>query len=228
MSSAQGNGPSPAARPGGFAPGLMAVNTFTLKSAGDAEAFEKQFNEHVLFMRAQEGFVAHQMTRSAEQDRVYVNAGWWRRPDDFGKVARSAEFQEHAKAFHRMVDVAVLPARVLASDESGAPVGTDPAEFPFATVTEFAKTASPQDVAEAYAAHLAALPQGALGWSVLGVGLPEPKRHVVVARWRSAEDWAAVRESARWRTLTTSADVSYVSGAPVAAGRAALAGGGSE
>lgn len=228
MSTAQGTGPLPAARPQGFAPGLMALNTFTLKSADDAETFEKRFNEHVLFMRNQEGFVAHQMTRSDEQAGVYANAGWWRSPDDFGKVARSAEFQEHAKAFHRIVDVAVLPARVLAADESGAAVGADAAEFPFATVAEFTASAPPQDVAKAYAAHLADVPEGGLGWSVLGVALPEPTRYVVVARWRSAEAWAQVRQSAAWQALTATADVSYVSGAPVAAGRSALASAGSE
>lgn len=223
MSTAQGTGPSPAARSQGFAPGLMALNTFTLKNTEEADVFERRFTEHVVFMRDQEGFAAHQMTRSAEQSGVYVNAGWWRSPDDFGKVARSAEFQQHAQSFHRIVDVDVLPARVLAADEPGAVVGTDAAEFPLVTVARFTVAAPQQKVAEAYAAHLADVPGGALGWSVLGVALPDPTQYVVVARWASAEAWAQVRRSVAWQELTAHADVSYVSGASAATGRSALA-----
>ncbi|NEA44237.1 antibiotic biosynthesis monooxygenase [Streptomyces sp. SID11385] len=96
------------------------INTFTLKNPGDAGTFERRFLQHVAWMRQQEGFAAHQAVRLTATAGIYVNVGWWARGEDFQQVLASATFQEHAREFHRLVDVEAAPSlSVLRGDVPG-------------------------------------------------------------------------------------------------------------
>ncbi|MEI5099113.1 antibiotic biosynthesis monooxygenase family protein [Streptomyces sp. PmtG] len=100
------------------------INTFTLKDPARAEEFEERFLSHVEWMRSRPGFVAHQAVRATDEPGVYVNFGWWQRPEDFQAVLADATFKAHAEEFHEIVDVEADPSMgVLRLD--GAPSGPD-------------------------------------------------------------------------------------------------------
>lgn len=200
-------------------PGLMAINTFTLKDSAGAAGFEEHFTEHVAFMREQDGFLAHQMTRAARKPDTYVNVGWWRAPQDFGKVAQSEVFQRHAADFHRVVDVAVTPSRSLFVHEEVGAVGEDATGFPVVVVEQFTVSDPSAELAQRFIAHITSVPAGALAWAALGVALPDPSLFTAVSRWRSAEAYEQAQASPEYQALSRAAAVTETSGSPVLAGR---------
>lgn len=204
-------------------PGLMAINTFTLKNPDTAAGFEEHFTSHVAFMRDQEGFLAHQMTRGDRSPERYVNVGWWRAPQDFGKVAQSEEFQLHARSFHQLVDVEVTPSRSVHIHEAAGLVGEDSADHPVVVVERFTVADPDADLARRFIAYLATVPDGALAWAALGVSLPNPLLFTAVSRWRSVEAYEHAQTSAEFQALGQAATVTEeVSGSPVLAGRSAF------
>ncbi|AGS69489.1 antibiotic biosynthesis monooxygenase family protein [Streptomyces collinus] len=180
------------------------VNTFTLKDPARAAEFEERFLSHVEWMRGRPGFVAHQAVRSTEQPGVYVNFGWWEKPEDFQAVLASDTFKEHAEEFHRIVDVVADPsAGVLRLDGASAGDGDH-------LVVEFFTDQDPG----AYRGYAQA--DGFVGADVARSLFARPGGFTALTRWRSAEQAAAARAPFVERALPAS---------PIAGNRADLAAG---
>lgn len=157
------------------------INTFTLKNPADAEDFEERFLTHVEWMRSRPGFVAHQAVRSTEQPEVYVNFGWWERPEDFQAVLASDTFKEHAEEFHKIVDVVADPSMgVLRLDGAPAREGDH-------LVVEFFTDNDPG----AYGSYAEAA--GFVSADVAKSLFARPGGFTALTRWRSAEQATAAR-----------------------------------
>nr|AEM44302.1 antibiotic biosynthesis monooxygenase [uncultured bacterium] len=198
------------------APLFTVINTFTLKDPAGAAEFERRFLDHVQWMRQQEGFRAHQAVRATERPDVYVNLGWWGRPEDFKQVLASDTFQAHAKEFHQVVDVEADPSLgVLRID--GAPGDGEPVVL----VEQFTVTGDAGAFESAYRAYAQAAARiDGFGHIDLAKSLKRPGGYTAATRWsgesaqktaRDTPEYAAVLAIAEPRTLTT---------APVAGNRA--------
>ncbi|TCO62051.1 AMP-binding protein [Actinocrispum wychmicini] len=83
---------------------VTAVARFTTRD--DPAAFEAFFLEHVEYMRARDGFGAHQAVRLADDPRVYLNFGWWTSKDTFLAVTTSEEFRSHQTVMRGLLEKA--------------------------------------------------------------------------------------------------------------------------
>ncbi|OLB80862.1 MAG: hypothetical protein AUI14_05270 [Actinobacteria bacterium 13_2_20CM_2_71_6] len=197
---------------------LTVVNTFTLKSPALAEEFEGRFLAHVQYMRAQNGFVAHQMIRFSDRPDVYVNVGWWRRPEDFQKILASDVFQEHAREFHQLVEVEAAPSRSLPAVRAGAEIGREDSAYPVLVVERFTVTDLDRFTA-AYATYAAGVPAQDLAWVDLAAGLRSPLSYTAVSRWSSAQAHRAAQQSAAYQAVLEHSTVAVDYGSSVAASR---------
>ncbi|WP_406508681.1 antibiotic biosynthesis monooxygenase family protein [Streptomyces sp. NBC_00212] len=197
------------------------INTFTLLDPAGAEEFEARFLAHVEWMRAQPGFLAHQAVRSADRPEVYVNLGWWERPEDFQKVLASATFQEHAEEFHKIVSVEADPSMGLARFDG---VAGEPGDVLF--VDFFTVEADNADVfVGAHRAHAqaAAAVDGFVASDLAKSLFARPGGFTALTRWRDAEAALAATALPEYAALAALAEVRTVPAAHVAGNRAELA-----
>ncbi|OLB80861.1 MAG: hypothetical protein AUI14_05265 [Actinobacteria bacterium 13_2_20CM_2_71_6] len=82
----------------------VALTTFALKRGVDPLAFEQGFVAHSAFVRAQDGYLAHELTLLSNRARTYVNLGWWRDKDAYLAVLRSQTMRADAKTMAGLVD----------------------------------------------------------------------------------------------------------------------------
>lgn len=96
----------------------VALTTFTLREGADQQAFEGAFLGHVSFVKANEGFLAHQLVHSDRETGSYVNIGWWTGAEAYAPVLKSPEMAAdaqrmaaHAEVQGGLYDVVVDTAR---------------------------------------------------------------------------------------------------------------------
>ncbi|AGS69493.1 antibiotic biosynthesis monooxygenase [Streptomyces collinus] len=75
----------------------VALTTFTLREGADQRAFEEAFLGHVSFVKANDGFLAHQLVHSDRESGSYVNIGWWTGPQAYAPVLHSPEMAADAQ-----------------------------------------------------------------------------------------------------------------------------------
>ncbi|MFR9798068.1 antibiotic biosynthesis monooxygenase family protein [Streptomyces sp. MS06] len=201
------------------APLFTVINTFTLKDPANAADFERRFLDHVGWMRAQEGFRAHQAVRATERPEVYVNLGWWAAPALFQQVMASETFQEHAKEFHRIVDVEADPSLgVLRIDaEAGQPAGGDPVHL----IERFTITGD----AEAFEAAVRAYAEAAarrddFGHMDLAKSVVRPGGYTAATRWSGPAAHRAAQDTPEYAAVLQLAEVETITATPVAGNRA--------
>ncbi|MFI5773174.1 antibiotic biosynthesis monooxygenase [Streptomyces sp. NPDC051658] len=201
------------------APLFTVINTFTLKDPAGAEDFERRFLDHVQWMRAQEGFRAHQAVRATERPEVYVNLGWWAAPDLFKRVMASETFQEHAKQFHRVVDVEADPSLgVLRIDaEGGKPAGGDLVVL----IERFTVTGDAQAFEAAYRAFAeASARRDGFGHTDLAKSVVRPGGYTAATRWSGPVAYRAAQDTPEYAAVLKLAEVETVAATPVAGNRA--------
>ena len=212
--------PGPHERHTMSAPLFTVVNTFTLKDPADGAEFERRFLEHVQWMRAQEGFDSHQAVRRTDQPEVYVNVGWWARPEDFQKVLASEVFQSHAAEFHKVVDVVADPSMgVLRIDAEARPTDAQSSlVVEYFTVTGDA--AAFEQAYRSYAGAAARLP--GFGHTDLSRSLfLRPDGYTAVTRWADPAARLAAQSGAEYAAVLALAEVSGAAAEPVAGTRTA-------
>ncbi|MFG2718548.1 antibiotic biosynthesis monooxygenase family protein [Streptomyces sp. NPDC048416] len=200
------------------APLFTVINTFLLKDPAGAEDFERRFLDHVRWMRAQEGFRAHQAVRATERPEVYVNLGWWAAPDLFKQVMASETFQEHAKEFHRLVDVTADPSlgilRIDAEDTRAADGGG------VVLVERFTVTGEAEAFEGAYRAYAqAAARLDGFGHTDLAKSLVRPGGYSAATRWSGPAAYRAAHRSPEYAAVLKLADVETLPASPVAGNR---------
>jgi long-chain acyl-CoA synthetase len=198
---------------------LTVVNTFTVREPARAGEFESRFRSHVEYMREQPGFLAHQMVRYADRPDVYVNVGWWRRPQDFQRILASEVFQEHAREFHQLVDVEAAPSRSLPAARAIELIGLESPDFAVLVVERFTVTGDLDRFTAAYAAHVAAVPAEDLGWVDLSGSLRAPLSYLAVSRWASAQAHRAAQGTGPYQAVLEHSTVTVDYAASVAASR---------
>ncbi|MCS0639608.1 antibiotic biosynthesis monooxygenase [Streptomyces sp. LP05-1] len=201
------------------APLFTVINTFTLKDPAGAGDFERRFLDHVQWMRAQEGFRAHQAVRATERPEVYVNLGWWAAPDLFKRVMASETFQEHAKEFHRIVEVAADPSLgILRIDaDGGQPAGGEPVVL----VERFTVTGEADAFEAAYRAYAeAAARLDGFGHTDLAKSLVRPGGYTAATRWSGPAACRAAQHTPEYAAVLKLAEAETVVAAPVAGNRA--------
>ncbi|MCX5382523.1 antibiotic biosynthesis monooxygenase [Streptomyces sp. NBC_00083] len=193
------------------------INTFTLLDPAGAEEFEARFLTHVEWMRAQPGFVAHQAVRSTDRPDVYINLGWWERPEDFKEVLASATFQEHAEEFHRIVSVEADPSMGIACFD-GAP--GEPGDV--LLVDSFTVEGDPGAFVGAFRAHAAAAAalDGFVAADLAKSLFARPGGFTALTRWRTAEAALAATVLPEYAALAPLAEVRTVPAVAVAGNRA--------
>ncbi|MFI9080858.1 antibiotic biosynthesis monooxygenase [Streptomyces sioyaensis] len=82
----------------------VALTTFTLRE-GAKQAFEEAFLGHVSFVKASEGFLAHQLVYSDRESGSYVNIGWWTGPGAYAPVLKSPEMAADAQRMAAYAEV---------------------------------------------------------------------------------------------------------------------------
>lgn len=193
------------------------INTFTLLDPSGAEEFEARFLSHVEWMRAQPGFLAHQAVRSADRPEVYVNLGWWERPEDFQKVLASTMFKEHAEEFHRIVSVEADPSAGLARLD-GAP--GEPGDLLFVDfITVEGDTDAFVGAYRAYARAAAAV-EGFVAADLAKSLFARPGGFTALTRWRTGEAARAATALPQYAALTALAGIRTAPATPVAGNRA--------
>ncbi|MCM2414176.1 antibiotic biosynthesis monooxygenase family protein [Streptomyces sp. RKAG290] len=196
------------------------INTFTLKDPADAEAFEARFLTHVEWMRSRPGFLAHQAVRAADRPEVYVNLGWWERPEDFQAVLASDTFKEHAEEFHRIVDVDADPSMGLMRLDGAAGGRGDALSVDFLTV------GGDRDAFvaawRAYATAAAEL-EGFVAADLAASLFARPGGFTALTRWRSAGAADAARLLPAYAAVAELAEVRTVPAAHLAGDRAPFA-----
>lgn len=83
----------------------VALTTFTLREGADQQAFEAAFLGHVTFVKANEGFLTHQLVHSDRESGSYVNIGWWTGPQAYAPVLKSPEMAADAKRMAEHAEV---------------------------------------------------------------------------------------------------------------------------
>ncbi|MFE9400591.1 antibiotic biosynthesis monooxygenase family protein [Streptomyces sp. NPDC006530] len=197
------------------------INTFTLLDPAGAEEFEARFLSHVEWMRAQPGFLAHQAVRSTDRPEVYVNLGWWERPEDFQRVLASATFQEHAEEFHKIVAVEADPSMGIARFD-GAPGESGDVVF----VDSFTVGGDATEAfVGAYQAHARAAAEldGFVAADLAKSLFARPGGFTALSRWRDAEAALAATGLPQYAALAALADVRTVPATHVAGNRAEFA-----
>ncbi|WP_035847279.1 antibiotic biosynthesis monooxygenase family protein [Kitasatospora azatica] len=203
------------------APLFTVINTFTLKNPAEAESFERQFLDHVQWMRRQPGFQAHQAVRSTERPEVYLNFGWWTSPDHFKQVLASETFQAHAKEFHQLVDVEADPSlTVLRID--GGPAGGQPVVVVERYQVKSTEGAEAFEGAYREYAQAAARLDG-FGHSDFAKALTRSGGYTAAASWRDEASARAARELPQYAAVLALAEAQTVSAAPVAGNRGEFA-----
>ncbi|MFI5700384.1 antibiotic biosynthesis monooxygenase family protein [Streptomyces xanthochromogenes] len=197
------------------------INTFTLLDPAGAEEFEARFLSHVEWMRAQPGFVAHQAVRSTERPEVYVNLGWWERPEDFQKVLASATFQEHAEEFHKIVAVEADPSMGIARFD-GAPGQPGDVLFVDSFTVEGDSADAFVNAFHAHAGAAAAL-DGFVAADLAKSLFARPGGFTALTRWRDAESALAATALPEYAALAALAEVRTTPAAHVAGNRAEFA-----
>ncbi|MFD7341052.1 antibiotic biosynthesis monooxygenase family protein [Streptomyces violascens] len=196
------------------------INTFTLLDPAGADEFEARFLTHVEWMRAQPGFLAHQAVRSADRPEVYVNLGWWERPEDFQQVLASATFQEHAEEFHSIVSVEADPSMGIARFDGAA---GEPGDVLF--VDFFTVEGDPEAFIGAFRAHAGAAAgiDGFVAADLAKSLFARPGGFTALTRWRDAEAALAATALPQYGALAALAEVRTEPAAHVAGNRAELA-----
>ncbi len=139
---------------------ITVIARFTAK--GDPEQFERFFLDHVEYMRAQDGFGAHQAVRLADDPSVYLNFGWWLSQEAFQKVVRTPEFRGHQEVMRSMLEKAELDLcknlfRVDAAESAGR---REEFDTPLMNVTTYRVTGPSEEFETAftrYARHIRTL-----------------------------------------------------------------------
>ncbi|MFI6864485.1 antibiotic biosynthesis monooxygenase family protein [Streptomyces sp. NPDC050421] len=164
------------------------INTFTLKDPAQAGEFEARFLTHVAWMRVQDGFDSHQAVRLTERPGVYVNIGRWRSPQDFKQVLGSEVFQEHAKEFHRLVDVVAAPSlNVLRAGDKGA-------YAPVVVVESIETSDEPETFEKAWSGYVDELAaREGFRHAELSRSLVKPGAYTFAGWWTTAEAYSAAR-----------------------------------
>jgi len=201
----------------GQRPLFTVINTFTLKEPENAAAFEERFLSHVEWMRARDGFESHQAVRSQEQPGVYVNLGWWGSPENFKEVLGSEVFQEHAKDFHRIVDVEADPSlgvlRLNGRQDSLA-------DGVVLVVETLDATGDAVELEAAYRAYAeAAASVDGFGWTDFARSLIRPDHYTAVTAWSGAEAAAVAGALPQYAAVLALADTQRTTGSPVAGTR---------
>ncbi|MDQ1008563.1 heme-degrading monooxygenase HmoA [Streptomyces sp. V4I23] len=201
------------------APLFTVINTFTLKDPAGAEDFERRFLDHVRWMRAQEGFRAHQAVRATERPEVYVNLGWWAAPDLFKQVMASETFQEHAKEFHRIVDVEADPSLgILRIDAEGGQAAGDGSVV---LVERFTVTGDAEAFEAAYRAYAEAVAGlDGFGHTDLVKSVVRPGQYTAATRWSGPGAYETARHTPEYTAVLKHAEVATVAATPVAGNRA--------
>jgi long-chain acyl-CoA synthetase len=198
---------------------LTVVNTFTVRDPADVPEFEGRFLAHVQYMRAQDGFVGHQLLRYADEPGTYVNVGWWRRPDDFQAVLAGEVFREHAKQFGRLVEVQAQPSRSLPAVRGLDRLGRESTQYPVVVLECFTVTGDVDRFTAAFAGYAAGVPTEDLSWIDLAAGLRAPLSYTAVSRWVSVPAYERARSGPAYQAVLEHADVTAHPGASVAASR---------
>ncbi|MFD0023829.1 antibiotic biosynthesis monooxygenase family protein [Streptomyces sp. NPDC058382] len=196
------------------------INTFTLKNPTDAEAFEHRFLTHVEWMRAQPGFLSHQAARSTERPEVYVNLGWWERPEDFQQVLASPTFQEHAEEFHRIVDVDADPSMGLVRLDGVAGAPEDALVVDYFTVS--GDTDAFVGAYRAFAEAAAGL-DGFVAADLATSLFARPGGFTAATRWRTAGAALAASRLPEYAAVAALAEVRTVPASHLAGNRAEFA-----
>ncbi|WP_336053802.1 AMP-binding protein [Streptomyces sp. CA2R101] len=185
---------------------VTAVGRFATK--GDPKEFERFFLEHVEYMRAQEGFGAHQAVYLSDDPSVYVNFGWWLSKEAFQNVVRSEAFRAHQGIMRQMlahaeVDVCTNVLRINAEEEAGK---REDFGKPLMHILTFRATDTGRFEAAfaAYADYIARL--RGFGYADLNKSLQHEGRYSGIAYWwdPAAHERAAQDES--WAQLAKLAD----------------------
>ncbi|MFH8571849.1 antibiotic biosynthesis monooxygenase family protein [Streptomyces sp. NPDC017993] len=204
------------------APQFTVINTFTLKNPQDADAFERRFLDHVRWMRRQEGFRAHQAVRATETPEVYVNFGWWGRPEDFQQVLATETFQAHAKEFHQVVDVEADPSLgVVRVDgpEAGEPSLVVIERFTVGGAQEIGAGSAFEDAYRAYAQAAAGV-DGFVHCD-LAKALKRPGGYTAAIAWRDEQGRKTAEATPEYAALIALATPQVLTATPVAGNRAA-------
>lgn len=78
------------------------VNRFTL--TGEAEEFEKAFDETAEFLRAQPGLIKYTLSRQLDEPTSYVNIALWESADALRAALAHPDFGNHAKAMRGLAE----------------------------------------------------------------------------------------------------------------------------
>ncbi|MEU2162292.1 antibiotic biosynthesis monooxygenase [Streptomyces chengbuensis] len=187
---------------------ITVIARFTTK--GDPKEFERFFLEHVEYMRAQEGFGAHQAVTLSENPSVYVNFGWWTSKDAFQKVVRSEQFRAHQGVMHSMLDGAELDLcknlfRVNAADSAGKREDFDK---PLMNITVFQVDGDEQRFEEAFAAHAEHVKSlHGFGYADLNKSLQKPGRYTGIGYWWDPAAYPTATAHPTYQALAELADV---------------------
>lgn len=79
---------------------IVFVNSFGLKAP--AEDFERVFAETAEVLRAQPGFLSHQLVRSAQEPTHYLNIAMWESADALRAATELPEFADHARRLREL------------------------------------------------------------------------------------------------------------------------------
>jgi long-chain acyl-CoA synthetase len=187
---------------------ITVIARFTTK--GDPEAFERFFLDHVKYMKAQDGFGAHQAVRSLDNPAVYVNFGWWLGQEAFQKVVASDQFKAHQGVMHSMLekadlDLCVNVARVNAAESAGTRGEFD---TPLMNITTYRVTGDGAEFEAAfqrYAAHIREL--HGFGYTDLNRSLRKPGTYASIGYWWDPAAYAKATGGEQYQALTKLADV---------------------
>ncbi|MER6772871.1 antibiotic biosynthesis monooxygenase [Streptomyces bacillaris] len=171
---------------------------------GDPKKFERFFLEHVEYMRAQEGFGAHQAVTLRDDPSVYVNFGWWQSRKAFQQVVETEEFRAHQRVMHTLLDRAELDLcenlfRINAADSAGRREDFDK---PLMHVVTFRTDGDEQLFEEAFAAHGEHIRKvHGFGYADLNKSLKEPGRYTGIAYWWNPDAYGPVTVHESYRAL---------------------------
>ncbi|HEX7301682.1 antibiotic biosynthesis monooxygenase family protein [Lentzea sp.] len=78
------------------------LNRFTL--TGDAEEFEKAFDETAAFLREQPGLIQYTLSRQLDDPASYINIALWESADALRAALGHPDFGNHAKAMRGLAE----------------------------------------------------------------------------------------------------------------------------
>lgn len=186
---------------------IAAIGRFSTK--GDPKEFERFFLEHVEYMRAQDGFGAHQAVHLSDDPSVYVNFGWWLTKESFQNVVRSDAFRAHQGIMRQMlahaeVDLCTNLFRVNAEESAGR---REDFGKPLMHIVTFRVSGDQEAFEAAFSEHAANIAQlRGFGYADLNKSLQEPGRYTSITYWWEPGAHERATEHETWRELTKAAD----------------------